>query len=69
MLYTVDTGDVEINEADNIPAGKTPTMRTVYTVNIGASTRKFNSHSDKKITIPKNIITLQELEHLTPIEN
>ncbi len=53
VLYKVDSTDPTVpkNEA----------VRTVYTVNIGSSQRNFNNRTDKKITIPKNVILLDNL--------
>ncbi|MBQ2696368.1 MAG: copper amine oxidase N-terminal domain-containing protein [Clostridia bacterium] len=60
VLLTFDTGDVTTEE-QAADGEKAPTLRTTGTINLGSSTRKFNSYQDKKVSIPKKVITLEEL--------
>lgn len=43
---------------------KAPTVKETHKANFGASTRKFNSYKDNKVSIPKNVIPIDELKQL-----
>jgi len=60
VLLTFDTGDVTMEDQPT-DSEKVPSIRVTYNINLGSSTRKFNSYQDKKVSIPKKVITLDEL--------
>ncbi len=67
LIYTVDSGETKLQDFE-ATGKKTPTLRTVYKINVGTSTKKSTIHSQQKINLPKNVITLDELEKLVLTE-
>ena len=63
VLYNLDTGKLALDgSSDSIrPAAKEPAIRMTYKINAGESTRSFDSGRDKKISVPQNVMTLEEL--------
>lgn len=64
VTYASQTDPAAIAGTNTESSAKVPTIESAHKANFGASTRKFNSYKDKKIVIPTNVITLEELEQL-----
>lgn len=63
VLYTVDSGETKLQDIENAGT-KIPTLRTVCKINFGTSTRKMTPQSQQKINLPKNTISLADLDAL-----
>ncbi len=63
FLYNFDSGKISLDStADSVRAtAKEPSLRIKFKMNTGESVRNFDSGRDKKVTIPKNSIALEDL--------